>query len=192
MIHALIITALISGTPYVSGEVGAGCLKSHELHFAQHEYKCGPVLAGSLGYTFTKFFSIEGQIMHTENDREYETPNGSAVKQASSGSVTRTFYFINGIFDIPIYKNLEAFAGGGYGFPRYQFFGGLKYNMTSHWSIGVKYAYVTEPYDARTYTIHPTLGDICGGQPNGVCSGPEKVYRNEAITLVFTYNFWGK
>ena len=185
MIGTIILSALLAGTPYLSLKAGVGHLENHELHFEEHTYDKGVGVAGSLGYDLG-WFRYEVELLHTRNKQGTVYNLDQSFNRDGSGTVSKTLYFVNGIFDVPIYGNddIEGYVGAGYGFPRWQLLAGFKYSVAPKWWIDLGYRFVHEPYSAREY-VDPHCVVFAGG----VCSGPEPIYENHLITIGVTYTF---
>lgn len=183
MKNLIIILILLSPAaawagPYASLNAGAAILENHELHFEEHTYKIGHILTGALGWDFG-YIRAEVEAVQTRNKQDMTYYLDWTPKGTGGFDVTKRFYFINGLVDIPVYGGLEAYVGAGYGFPRYQLLAGFKYNVTKRWAVSLGYRFIHEPYDPREYYIGDHLW-----------SGPEPVYENHGITAGITFYLW--
>ena len=179
----LIVYVLLASGPYVSVKGGVSHLENHELHFEEHTYDKGYGLSGSMGYDFG-WLRSEIEVLHTANIRSTVYNLDRTFKRQGKETIRKTFYFLNGFLDLPVYERVEGYVGAGYGFPRWQLMGGLKYHLTDHWMLDLGYRFVHEPYAARSYT-----GPQCARFQGSICSGPEAIYENHLILFGLTYNF---
>jgi len=185
MIQAFIIAALLSGGPYVSVGVGTGYLENHEFHGVEFTYDNGQALSGAMGYDFG-FFRTEAEHLWLSNDIDKIWSLDKTNHVNSSEKRREDFWFLNGIFDIPITEKLEGYAGGGYGFPEWQLMAGLRLHLTRRWDLSLGYRYIDIPYDPR-----PRVPLCCGPSSTQQTGGYalQQTYQNHLAVVGLSFNF---
>ena len=151
---------VIAGNPYVSFNSG---LSNPE------GFNSGLAVGGSGGYDFG-FFRVEGEYLNLSNKADATQPGPIYIKKAKWGKKppkktgqprredNRDLIFINALVDVPIYKKLEFYFGGGYAFPEYQLMTGLRVNIAEALSVGGGYRFIEG--SSGNYKNHALVANI--------------------------------
>lgn len=130
----------------------------------QFDTDLGYSVGGALGYSPSRFLSLEGEIAYRANEI-----NGAVAGVPLGGDDINSLSFMaNGVLSAPDAAGLTPYAGAGAGTTRigalgdhdfvfaYQAFGGVKKDLGANTSAAVEYRY----FDADRATLNNPLGAL--------------------------------
>jgi len=154
----LVTTA--AANPYLSLQGGVGTIESHQNHGPRFSDIDGTAFAAAGGWDFG-YFRVEGEYLYTHTDSTVTFPNKKQKNRKFIDNIDEDFIFINALVDIPLYQDLELYAGGGYGFTDWQAMAGLRYHFSNHWSANLGYRFLAVPFNnSKGHTDESHFGMI--------------------------------